>query len=834
MQIKILLIDDSTSDRMIIKNALSENYILTACDGVEAMRVLEEHDGINLLILDLNMPNMNGLQFLGSLKEDKRYRKLRTIILTNNDKLENEVKGLKLGAADYIRKPIQKDSLKTRIDIHVALLLAEQALEQQVDECMLTLDMIFNEAPIGIAISRRCDPNHSAETIIRCNSVFEQITGRTKEELIRLGWAEITHPDDLEEDMENFRWLRSGEIKNYSMEKRYIKPDGSIVWVHMIVAPLTLSNNEQCDHICLVQDITERKASEKALNESERSKFVFLSHIPGLAYRCNYDYDWTMQYVSKGCFDLAGYPPESLLYNRDLSYNDIIAPQYREILRNEWERILAKRLPFKYEYEIITAAGERKWVLEMGQGIYNDDGEVEALEGFVLDISDRKATEDTLKYNNEHDRWTGLYNRDYLVSLLEKEVKLKQKSKKALIGINLSMVQLLTANYGFQYSQNLIKKAAEALSTHCTDNRLLFHERENRFAFYLSDYKDKKELVDFSNVIAETLKLLFVTDRISGRIGILEIEQNQNEVDIELLLRRLLITSERSVNSFGKDFEISFYNEELEILVNRERDIVEALNVIAADDYINNDLFLQYQPIVDTKTGSVYAFEALARLRTEKLGLVSPLEFIPIAEKTKLVAPVGEKVIAKAFQFLNKLKENGYDEVGVSINVSVIQLLQPDFTNRLFELMNEMQISPKNIVVEITESVFASDYDDINHTLEKLKDAGLHIAIDDFGSGYSSLTREKELKVNYMKIDKYFIDKLLDVKKNKAITSDIISMAHKLGHCTIAEGVEHECQLQYLKEHDCGLIQGYLISKPLDVEDAIRFLKKQSSSKRVV
>lgn len=230
--------------------------------------------------------------------------------------------------------------------------------------------------------------------------------------------------------MNNFRRLQSGEIKIYSMDKRYIRPDDSIVWVHMIVAPLILSNDQQYSHICLVQDITKSKASEKALNESERSKSVFLSHLPGLAYRCDCDYDWTMQYVSEGCFNLTGYSPESLLYNRDLSYNDIIAPEYRETLRNEWERILSKKLPFKHEYEIITATGQRKWVLEMGQGIYNEDDKVEVLEGLVLDISDRKTIEDTLKYNNEHDRWTGLYNRDYLVSLLEKDLKLKKKIKK--------------------------------------------------------------------------------------------------------------------------------------------------------------------------------------------------------------------------------------------------------------------------------------------------------------------------------------------------------------------------------------------------------------------
>ncbi|NLL67576.1 MAG: EAL domain-containing protein [Clostridiaceae bacterium] len=831
MQVKILVVDDSASDRLIIKSMLSEYYILTACDGVEAMRMLEEHDGINLLMLDLNMPNMNGFQVLEALKEDERFRKLRTIILTNYDELDNEIKGLKLGAVDYIRKPIHMESLKVRIDVHVALLRAEQALEKQLDEKTLTFDLIFNQAPIGIAISHNCGPKHSDESILRINPVFEQITGRTKEELINEGCAKITHPDDLEEDMKNYRKLQSGEIKMYSMDKRYLKPDGSIVWVHMIVAPITISNNHQYNHICLVQDITERKEIEEALNESERSKSVLLSNLPGLAYRCNYDHEWTMQYVSEGCLSLTGYPPESLLYNRDLSYNDIISPEYRETLQNRWEEILANKQPFKYEYEIITATGERKWVLELGQGIYNKQGRVVALEGIILDISDRKAIENTLKYNNEHDRWTGLYNREYLASLLEKDAVLKKNSKKALIGINLSTIQLLTANYGYHYSQNLIKKAAEALSQHCIGNCLLFQPRENRFVFYLSDYKDKNELVDFSNAIAETLESFFETDRIGGGIGILEFGQEQNEVDVELLMRRLMIATEKSVSIFEKDFEICFYDEELEAMVNRERDIVEALNVIAADDYTNEDLFLQYQPIICLRTGTICGFEALARLKTKKLGFVSPVEFISIAEKTKLILPIGERVIVKAFRFLNKLKESGYDKLGVAINISAIQLVKPDFTNRLFELMSEMQIDPKNVHIEITESIFASDFDKINTIIEKLRSAGLQIAIDDFGTGYSSLARQKELKVDCLKIDKYFIDKLLDTDLNKAITSDIISMSHKLGHYTVAEGVECKSQLQYLKEHGCDRIQGYFISKPLDEKDAFEFLKKQEQTK---
>lgn len=313
---------------------------------------------------------------------------------------------------------------------------------------------------------------------------------------------------------------------------------------------------------------------------------------------------------------------------------------------------------------------------------------------------------------------------------------------------------------------------------------------------------------------------------IGGGIGILEIGQNQDGADAELLLRRLLIASEMCISLHDNDFEICFYDEELEAKVNRERDIEEALSAIAIDDDSKDDLFLQFQPILNLKTGAIFGFEALSRLRTEKLGIISPLEFIPIAEKTKLIISVGEKIIAKAFSFLKKLEECGYHEIAISINISVIQLLHPEFTTKLIELMRDMQVDPKKVGIEITESVFISDFDNINHVIEKLREAGLHIAIDDFGTGYSSLSREEELEVDYVKIDKYFIDKLLNTDHNKAIASDIISMSHKLGHYTIAEGVEFDSQLEYLKKHNCDKIQGYLISKPLDEKETFKFLKK--------
>lgn len=318
---------------------------------------------------------------------------------------------------------------------------------------------VFKQAPIGIAIvNDKKFVEQSELEHLNINPMFEQIIGRNIAELKNVPWTEITHPEDLEADLASFEQFKSSQIDGYSMEKRFLRPDGSIVWTNMKVSQLQGIPDENSLHICLLEDISLRKLTEDSLKESERSKSVLLANIPGLAYRCNYDREWTMQYVSAGCFALTGYQPESLLYNKDLSFNDLIAPDYREKLWKEWEHVLTKRLPFKQEYEITTAAGEKKWVLEMGEGVFNEQSKVIALEGIVVDISDQKKYRNLLEYNSEHDRWTGLWNRYYLENLLTTDNMHGSTNKRALISINMSATQALTTIYGFHYTQALIKK----------------------------------------------------------------------------------------------------------------------------------------------------------------------------------------------------------------------------------------------------------------------------------------------------------------------------------------------------------------------------------------
>ncbi|KAF0092593.1 MAG: PAS domain S-box [Fusobacteria bacterium] len=683
---------------------------------------------------------------------------------------------------------------------------------------------VFTQAPIGIAISDgKYGIAKSKHSAIKINSVYEDIIGRKGNQIEHIKWTEITHPDDLQADLEKFEQFKRGEIKGYSMEKRFIRPDGSIVWTNMKLSKLLGDDDKNATHLCLLEDITKQKETESSLRESERSKTLLISKLPGMAYRCKYDEKWTMEFISDGCFKLTGYHPENILNNRDLPFDDLITPEYRKPLKKEWERILANKASFKYEYEIKTKNGERKWVLELGEGVFDENDEVISLEGIILDITDRKEVENSIRYINEHDMVTGLYNRRYLDYIFNKETIDLSSEKQAFVGINLNTIDLLSLSYGFFYSQEILKKVAEGLKSLSDDNHQLYNTYVNRFVFYTKGYKDKAELVAFCNGIIHMLESILTVERIGGGIGIVEVD-DKNMYNLDEILKNVLIASEKTIASYEKDFGYSFYDKKMESERDREEKIRRELVKIAGED-ISEKLFLQFQPIYDVKLDRICSFEALSRINSDELGLISPAEFIPIAEKTKFIIPLGKQIIIKSFEFLKRLEENGFKDVKVSINISAIQLLRNDFVKEFFEIIEKMQVNSNSIEIEITESIFASNYDVVNSILSELKSSGISISIDDFGTEYSSLARERELNVNCLKIDKFFIDKLLCLNEEESITSDIISMAHKMGHCVVAEGVEEEVQLEYLKEHGCDKVQGYLIAKPFDADVGIEFLK---------
>lgn len=823
MSAKILFVSSLPAERRQLKRMLPEYKVIAAPDFASAAKKIGSGDGIDIVLLDYTLPDRDILKFLREIKIEKTGKKLRTLLLTGDSELGKTAGIIAAGANDYLRRPFGREALRARIELQLEILRQKRLQAPQIEERNLLFRTILEQAPLGIVIARSQKFEAEPEDFVaEVNPMFEKITGFTQEEFNRLSWKNITHADDLAGSLEKFNLLQEGKINDYGIEKRYVRKDGRIIWVQAAVASIKLTEGPCNEYLCLVQDITERKEAETALAESERSKSVLLAHLPGMAYRCRYDREWTMQFVSAGCRDLTGFRPESLLGNRELSFNDVIAPEYRELLWEKWREMLKEGKFFRHEYEIITAEGTRKWVLELGQGIADAQGGIEALEGIIIDITKEKKAMLALKYVTEHDYLTGAYNRRFLRQLLSKEDLALGKRKRAVIVLVLNKLEALSLTYGQLFSESVIKELGNKLLAAVGEDKRLFRIAAGSFAFFVEDYRRLAELKDFCKELLAVMEEMPIMRIVGGSIGVMPIKATCP--DMEKLLRSANAAAAKAAESEDV-FAYRFVDERLLKEINREETLKELLLRVAAVPE-NDEINLVFQPVFNLATNEVEGFEALARLRSKALGEVSPGEFIPLAEKTQLMVPIGLQIMRQACAFLKEIENMGLRDIKLAVNISAMQLFRKEFLEDLLKAVGDAGVNAGNLILEITESIFLHNYDDMNARLAQLRKKGIKIAIDDFGVGYSSLARESELNVDYLKLDKYFLDKLLTKGRRKSIARDIIAMAHRLGHRVVAEGVEKEEQREYLARYGCDLYQGYLASRPLNSEAALELLRQ--------
>lgn len=358
-------------------------------------------------------------------------------------------------------------------------------ISSQLAESESLFKAVFDQSPIGIATIS--DDSKTA----RVNAAYIEIINRTHQDIVKNDWKAMTHPDDLAREEILFDAFKKGEIFEYELEKRLKMNENDYFWVRLGISSLNLGINSKFSYLCLIQDISESVKTNLALKESERSKDVLLSHIPGLAYRCKNDVCWTMEYVSAGCLNLTGYFPEDFIQNKKLSYNDIIDAQYKDILRNQWDQVLLKHENFRAEYQIITLQEEYKWVLELGQGIYDYDGSVIAIEGIVIDITETKIRDAQLRYMDDHDFLTGLYNRKYFE--IEK-VRFNQEAylpMSLLIG-DINGVRLINDAYGYAQGDRLITDTAKILQNVCGTHAVLFRTGGDEFTVLMPNTSNEK------------------------------------------------------------------------------------------------------------------------------------------------------------------------------------------------------------------------------------------------------------------------------------------------------------------------------------------------------
>ncbi len=383
---------------------------------------------------------------------------------------------------------------------------------------------------------------------------------------------------------------------------------------------------------------------------------------------------------------------------------------------------------------------------------------------------------------------------------------------------NLSLI------YGYEYAEKVFTEIAQKVKERFDDDGITFRIASDRLVIYSDEFSIKDSLDRRLERVNDLFKEYNFSDQntyMPVEIGIVELSE---EEDPQRLMKKALIATSRVKEEGPVSYQ--YFNSEMEAVIERES-LIEKEIIRAIDD--ENDgkegsIYVLFQPQVNAETGKVTGFEALARMKSETLGNVSPVEFIRVAEKNRLITPLTKLILKKTSVFIKLMKERSERGVRVAVNISGADLMRSDFTDDMKVLIESCGIEKSDLEFEITESLFMDDFMMANEKLGILKGMGIKISVDDFGTGYSSLSRLRDLNVDIVKIDKMFIDKILITKKEELIIPDIISMAHKLGHKVVAEGVETEAQREYLVEAECDTIQGYLFSKPVEPQAALDLL----------
>lgn len=442
--------------------------------------------------------------------------------------------------------------------------------------------------------------------------------------------------------------------------------------------------------------------------------------------------------------------------------------------------------------------------------------------GIILFYSYRKSQSNLeIAY---YDKLTRLPNREYLYEYLQKEIRKIDKDKKAILLLNITNFKTLNITYGYNYANRIIVEMAKRLMDAIDEEDMLFHFGGDRFILFIQEFDEIKDLVKLANSIINYLSLPFSDKNeqqyVNSEVAIVVIEDEDITVDRVLQDATLALSlKERTVNG---NSSVVVFNKEMEDTILRRERIEKAIQRVISDE--DSSCYLVFQPKLDIRENKIIGFEALARMEVEGLGRISPPEFISIAEDRLLIYDLGKIIIRKSCEFLSLLIESGFKDKSVAINISGIQLLREEFLDDLMEITSSYNTDLKLLEFEITESVLLENYDLINSKLEKIKNMGIKVSLDDFGTGFSSLARLRGLNIDIVKIDRYFIDRISMQEEDRLISADIISMSHKIRLKVVAEGVEREDQLEYLRKYNCDFMQGYLLSRPLSVDDAIYFL----------
>jgi len=606
---------------------------------------------------------------------------------------------------------------------------------------------------------------------------------------------------------------------------KHRKKDGTVIDVELVCDDLDFRGHEGM--LVAINDLTPRnKAQEAARNAEAKYRAIFDNAVIGIFQHAP---DGRPVSINRAFAAMHGYgSPEELMaeITNVAAQLFVDPPRMMEVA----EASAAQGVVRGAEVELYRKDRSRFWVRVNLRAVRDPMGNIALFEGTAEDISDRKAAEAQVEYLAYFDALTGLPNRTLLKDRLENALAAARRRNElvALLFLDLDRFKIVNDSLGHSIGDLMLKDVAERLKACVRKQDTVARVGGDEFVVVLSSVKDSTDAAAAAQRIIEAMATRFEIQDYSlsatCSLGISVFPQNgaDGEALLKFADQAMYSAKENGRNHFR------FFTDDLDRRavdrLNLENDLRRALE--------RNEFFLVYQPKMKLANGEFTGFEALIRWQHPERGLVPPDRFIPIAENSGLILPIGEWALRTACRQARNWQCQGAPAVPVAVNVSAVQFRQDGFCDLIQQALLDTGLAPQFLELELTESVLLSTADAPHSILGKLKEMGVKLAIDDFGTGYSNLGYLRRFKVDRLKIDRSFTRDIAANREDASIASGMISLAKSLNLTVVAEGIENEPQLAFLREHGCDEIQGFYVCRPLPADRVVAALKSASLRQR--